>query len=61
MGNKTQIETEIGWDLDLDLYDLWLVDKDRIRDLQPVTFRPVSMITFFPIITLSYFLDKSCG
>ena len=22
MGNKTQIETEIGWDLDLDLYDL---------------------------------------
>ena len=30
MGNKTQIETEIGWDLDLDLYDLWLVDKEII-------------------------------
>ena len=38
MGNKTQIETEIGWDLDLDLYDL--VASRQRQNMIPAALQP---------------------
>ena len=60
MGNKTQIETEIGWDLDLDLYDL--VASRQRQNMKPAAWggksSPVQLL--FVLSLLSYLLVKSC-